>query len=203
MSVHPDQVKPNRKSALTGGAALFVFLGFIVFLAVFAGDTSLLWKLGAVGLLSAGILASFLWSVLGRGDSPTPRGRELRIERGRVAQVEGTKVVASIDATKPFAYSILDRHIATDSQFRLYQGRVELTFFNSDPGGDAVVRDVIQISWPPPSRGASRSVGPSWVDGLSAQADAPPGPKQARWLEALTLLVVAGAFAIAFVVLWR
>ena len=145
--------RPSRKPAtgLVQAAATtaIALISYFAFPLVF-------WGLIAV------VLAVVLFKALFVETEPPPkRGRELSISDGVLRQCDLGRVIAMIDVTQPFEYRILDRYDVADALFRLYQRDVELTFYVSDPEGAEVVKNVVQIEWPPRGRHMGRSYPPS------------------------------------------
>ncbi len=160
------QHKPSKKSKLGTGSALFtltLYLALLLALRGVFGEVAL--AIAFPATLVAIIVVPLFRAYVYPAEPPTPRGRRVEVERGTMRQFDDDALVGSIDLMQPFEYEILDRHRAHDSLFRVHQQGGALTFYNSDPGGAEAVRDALQIEWPRPARGASRSVGPSIEDG--------------------------------------
>jgi len=166
MALVYGQHKPTRKLALGTDEALVVFVLYVVFLAAVwgffgPGAPSLMFAVTLLVIIAIPLFRAYVYP---REPAP-PRGRRLELHDGKLRQLDGDVVVASIDVMRPFEYEVLDSYYARDSLFRLHQAKGTLTFYNSDPGGEDAVRDVLQLTWPPPTVGASWSIGPSIEDG--------------------------------------
>ena len=143
--------RPSQKMALSPAAAIVGVVLFLLFAMVVRGAFGV-WPvvIAFLAMIPAYILMS-------PKSSYTARGKTLDIQEYRLVQRDGDVIVSKIDITQPFEYEILDRYDVMDSCFRLHQGESTLTFYNSDPGGMEVVRKVLQIEWPPPTRGPTYS----------------------------------------------
>lgn len=116
-------------------------------------------EVGVVAMVALAV-AALVRFVLGARKPTPPRGRVLEVRGHFLVQHDGDDEAVTIDLREPFEYEILDRYDVMDSSFQLHQGATMLAFYNSDPGGKEAVSEVLQIEWPPPTRGPSRSLKP-------------------------------------------
>jgi len=156
------QFKPSRKPALETRYAVVatavVLVPLLGPLFGLFGEESEPIRYGIVGIVAA--IAVFRAVFVEKEPLPAA-GRRLVLSDGRLRQYEDDEVVAEIDVTRRFEYKIVDRYDVKNAVFRLFQDESRLAFFVSDPGGEAVVKSVVQIAWPPRNRHAGRSYPPA------------------------------------------
>jgi hypothetical protein len=156
------RIKPTRKPALETRYAIPAAAAILIpILAAFFG---LLGELSGVVLYAipgAAALVAIFRALFKERELPPVAGRRLELSDGRLRQYDDKEVVAEIDATQDFEYRVLDRYDVKRALFRLYQADRRLTFYVSDPGGEDVVKTVVQIDWPPRSRHIGRSYPPT------------------------------------------
>ncbi len=164
MSDPTHQVKPTRKTALSTDVA--VLATAVVVLPYLASQFGILEDLATtifiLALMIAAPVAIFRSAFVER-EPPPVEGRRLVFSDGILRQFDDDDEIAGIDSSRDFQYRVLDRYDTKRAVFRLYQGDTELTLLVSDPGGEAAVKDVVQIRWPPRNRHAGRSYPPTSV----------------------------------------
>ncbi len=156
------RIKPTRRPALRTIPQL-VFGGFLLCVVTASYFGVLGERLRVLYLVIPGAIAILeILRVVSRNRSGRPkRGFELKVEKDHLSQFDEDRLICEIDLLRPYEYKILDRYDLKDSLFALYQDSIEMTFYISDPGGLKVVREVLQIEWPPRDRHVSRSFPPA------------------------------------------
>ena len=142
--------KPTLKPTLSTPTAVIATAISILLAFTMRSASSVPLILGAMALLFGPAL---IWIVFFQPENHVPRGRRIQIEDGRIRQLNATgEIVGEIDATRPYQYRILDLAEKTDPRIRLFQDADDLIFYASDPGGSDVIREALQIKWPPRPR---------------------------------------------------
>ena len=142
---------PTRRPAFTTRQALvvcaFVFLPLVVF--------TYAWKIGSVDLMPGFLI--FAIAGIGMGvigvwrKSAVPNGRRIDMNEGMIQQtVDGGRLVAEIDASKPYQYQTDRLGYSDDAIVRLYQDDILIEFYLSDPGATDLRELTLRFPWPPP-----------------------------------------------------
>ncbi len=153
MSSQAHWFKPIKKPAVGMFPAAVSVLLILVFYFAFP---ILLYAFAFI----AAAIAIFRAVLVEREPSPK-QGRNLEVSEECLRQYDEESIVSEIELTHPFEYEILDRYDVNNAVFRLHQRDNQLTFYFADPGGAEVVKEVMQIEWPPKNRHAGRSYPPT------------------------------------------